>query len=193
MKSVLITLFALLLCSTPLMAGDFPQTLDISILDANETKREIHLTYNGQGRCVWGLFRWKLYDIALYMEQPSTDPNTVIHTQQIKRFEQRFLRKMKPSHLERAYRCAFEANAGAEATTLQQRIDDLCKLLPTVNKGDTLIFTLIPGKGTAMSLGEQPLGLIPGNDFIRMFITLYVGSHPPTEAVRAGLLGNTPP
>lgn len=178
------------LCLTTASASEiFPETQTLRITDAEDKTREVILTRNGTGRCSWGFLFIKLYEAALYLEQTSRDPNSIIQSRQVKRIEQRFLRALSKKQMVKAFQSSIKINAGDNLPTYQEELNQLCTLIPSVAKGDKLVYTAIPGVGLDIQLGQQRLGSIPGDRFARLFIKLFVGPKPPTTALRQGLLG----
>lgn len=55
--------------------------------------------------------------------------------------------------------------------------------------GDTVEFTYIPGVGTAITLSGKRQALIEGKPFMWALWELFLGDAPPTEELKAGLLG----
>lgn len=55
--------------------------------------------------------------------------------------------------------------------------------------GDTVEFTYIPGVGTAITLSGKRQALIEGKPFMWALWELFLGDSPPTEELKAGLLG----
>ena len=144
---------------------------------------------NGTGLCEWGLFKIDLYEAALYLQKPSNKEREVIESNQVKHLELRFLRDLSRKQMRRAYSASFRANTEDDPEPYQERIDRFVRLIPGVKRGDRLAFTCFPGRGLKIHLGKTLLGTIPGDDFGRLFMRLYVGPIPPTQAVRKGLLG----
>ena len=189
-------LIALTLCSSEVaMAGKaetplFPTLITVPSPESQEGESEkIALRCNGTALCEWGVLRIDLYKAALYLEEPSKTAKEVIESDQVKQIRLHFVRRLMRKQMQRAYRASFEANAGEDIGRYRQRIDRFIRLVPEVKRGDCLIFTCFPGQGLEIRLGDRLLGQIPGNDFGRLFVRLYVGSLPPTKEVRRGLLG----
>lgn len=168
----------------------FPKTLTLTSRESNDGEPNIFtLRCNGIGLCEWGILRIDLYKAALYLEQPSATARTVIESNQVKQIRLHFLRSLTQKQMQRAYRASFEMNAERDLDRCRQRIDRFIRLIPGVKKGDCLTFTSLPTRGLEIRLGSRLLGRIPGDDFGRLFVRLYVGAIPPTPKVRQGLLG----
>jgi hypothetical protein len=147
------------------------------------------LVLNGTGLCEWGFFAVDLYWAALYLESRSSDPERIIKSDQVMKIHLHFVRALTRDQLREAYRAAFKVNAGDKLKLYQKRLDRLTDMMADVNEGDSLVFTFIPGQGLKVTVKGKDRGGIAGDDFGRMFMTLYLGKHCPDEDLRAGLLG----
>lgn len=191
MLTIYATIQAMLLLGVSSEATSFPRRLTIPVVMAEGGEVQITLLRNGRARCEWGWLRVKLYDIALYLQNPSRDPKTIIASEQVKRFELVFLRKLSQRQMVRAYEAAFKANTGKEQSGFQKQIEAFCAQVPAVQRGDRLVFTITPTRGLTLEHNGKTLGSFAGKRFSALFVKLYVGSHPPTTAVKQGLLGVT--
>jgi hypothetical protein len=55
--------------------------------------------------------------------------------------------------------------------------------------GDEIVLTVVPGAGTTAALNGQDKGTIAGDDFGAGLLKVWLGDHPPSEDLKAGLLG----
>ena len=167
----------LALASPP--SGTFPPKVTVE-------KRALKL--NGTGLCEWGLFQVDLYHAALYLEACSKDARKVINSKQAKRIHLYFVRDLTTKQLRKAWTAAFEANAGKDLSKYSKRVERLNKMMVDVKDGKSMIFTHQPGQGLQVSVCGKDKGRIEGDDFARMFFTLYLGDKPPDEDLKKGLL-----
>ncbi|MEW6708694.1 MAG: chalcone isomerase family protein [Candidatus Riflebacteria bacterium] len=58
-----------------------------------------------------------------------------------------------------------------------------------LRKGDEMIFTYIPGKGTTVSMKGKVCGTIPGKDFADALFSIYIAKNAGLPRIRDGLLG----
>jgi hypothetical protein len=184
-----------LLLVSVLVAGEsepprFPQAIELQLQTPEQEEAETFtVRRNGIGLCEWGLLRIDLYEAALYLERPSRKAEEVIDSNQVKHLRLHFVRRLTEKQMHRAYRASFHVNAAKEREPYQERIDRFIQLIPAVDKGDTLTFTSFPERWLEIRRSDKLLGRIEGDDFARLFFRMYVGPHPPTEALRRGLLG----
>jgi hypothetical protein len=55
--------------------------------------------------------------------------------------------------------------------------------------GDEIVLTVSPGTGTTVALNGAEKGTIAGDDFGTALLKVWLGDHPPSEELKAGLLG----
>jgi len=77
----------------------------------------------------------------------------------------------------------------AEAERLAARIERLAAMYKDVQPGDRYALTYVPGTGTRLSLNDEHLGTIPGDDFARAVFAIWLGADPIDEKFRDRLLG----
>ena len=52
-----------------------------------------------------------------------------------------------------------------------------------------MAFTYRPGKGLEVQVGDTVQGTIPGADFARATLAIWLGDEPPNPEIKTGLLG----
>ena len=55
--------------------------------------------------------------------------------------------------------------------------------------GDVIELTVVPGEGTVAVYNGEEKGVIEGDDFGVALLRVWLGNHPPTEDLKAGMLG----
>jgi hypothetical protein len=58
-----------------------------------------------------------------------------------------------------------------------------------VKTGQRLTFTRLPGTGVQVDVNGVVKGTIPGDDFARALLTIWLGANPPNPEIKSGLLG----
>ncbi|PKL43098.1 MAG: hypothetical protein CVV41_11890 [Candidatus Riflebacteria bacterium HGW-Riflebacteria-1] len=58
-----------------------------------------------------------------------------------------------------------------------------------MKRGEKMIFTYIPGKGTTVTMKGKVCGTIPGKDFADALFSIYIGNNAGLPRIRDGLLG----
>ncbi len=130
-----------------------------------------------------------IYVGGLYLPAPSRDAGAIIAAEVPKRIEMHFVyREVSRDQMLASFREDFGSQPGVADKT--QYVDRIVGWLPaSVQRGDVMAFEYLPGVGTRMMLNGKTLGTIAGQDFMRLVFGVYLGSKPPTEALKAGLLG----
>lgn len=147
------------------------------------------LTLNGLGLRKATIFGIKVYVGALYVAHPTSDAQVLLSSGDPLEMQLRFVFRVTAGELRGAWRDGFEKSAPAELPRLQSRIAQLNAWMRSVKSGDRMTFLRIPGKGIRYSLDGTVVGTIPGEDFARAFLAIWLGASPPSRALRAGLLG----
>ena len=147
------------------------------------------LTLNGLGLRKATIFSIKVYVGALYLMHPTADANAILSSTEPLELELRFVFHASASQLRNAWREGFEKSAPGQLAQLQSRIAQLNGWMTAVGSGQRMTFARIPGVGIQYSLDGALKGTIPGDDFARAFLGIWLGSSPPNPELRAGLLG----
>jgi hypothetical protein len=130
-----------------------------------------------------------VYVGGLYLVTPTHDGRRAIAADEAKRVVMHFIYRAvtREQMLE-----TFLEGFGSAATGPQAaNVATMSGWVPAagVKAGDELAFDYGPGVGTSMLLNGRKLGTIPGSDFMRLVFGIFLGDHPPTAALKAGLLG----
>jgi len=147
------------------------------------------LVLNGTGMRT--KFFFDIYIGALYLAEKSSDAKIIIDSTTPKRVAMHFLReKIEKKKLTDGWNDAFDSTLDKETfSSLKIKIDEFNGFFPDIVKGDTVVVDFIPGKGTAISINEQRKGIIPGDDFQRALLAIWLGDSPPNKALKDGMLG----
>jgi chalcone isomerase-like protein len=145
------------------------------------------LKLNGTGLRTKMVF--KVYVAGLYLETPSKDAASVISSDQVKRIQLSVLRSLSTAQINEAINEGFEKNSGAQMGALKPRLDRLNAMIPNVEKGDQILLTYVPGKGTMVSAKNAEKGVIEGKDFADALFAVWLGPSPVQADLKAALLG----
>lgn len=147
------------------------------------------LTLNGLGLRKATIFGIRVYVGALYVAHPTADANTILTAREPADMELRFVFHVTAGQLRSAWTEGFEKSAPGQLPRLRGRIEQLNGWMSAVGSGQRMTFLRIPGVGIQYSLDGKVQGTIAGDDFARAFLAIWLGPSPPSEAMRAGLLG----
>ena len=128
-----------------------------------------------------------VYVAGLYLENPTRNATQVIQTAQKKRLILHFVRDVDASDIREAFTNGFQHNGGTPA--LRDRISQLTGMIPAMRDGGQLVFTYLPATGLQVQVGNRVKGTITGEDFARIFFSIWFGANPPNAGLKTGLLG----
>lgn len=144
------------------------------------------LVLNGMG--LREKFFIDIYVGSLYLPAKTSDASKAINDDVPKRIDMNFVySEVSKDKLTGAYVDGFKA---AKADESQK--ENLAKLngwMETVNSGDLIRLDYVPGTGTTVYVKGAKKGTIAGADFMKALWSVYIGSAPPTAALKKGMLG----
>ena len=168
---------------TPALAGE---VAGVTLPDTATVEGKT-LKLNGMGLRTKVVF--KVYVAGLYLETPSKDGGTVISSDQVKQMQLSLLRSLDHSKITEAITEGFEKNSNSQLAGLKSRLDRLNSMIPNVEKGDRIVLTYVPGKGTIVSAKNVERGVIEGKDFADALFSVWLGATPVQADLKKGLLG----
>ncbi len=149
------------------------------------------LALNGLGIRKATIFRIKVYVAALYLAHRSSDAAAVLSHDQSSEIALRFLWHVTTGELRDAWRDGFARSAPGRLPELRSRIATLDGWMHGVDSGQTMTFIHVRGQGIEYLLDGVKQGTIPGEDFARAFLGIWLGPRPPGKALKAALLGGS--
>ncbi len=147
------------------------------------------LQLNGLGLRQATFLKVDVYVAALYISQMSGDADAILEARAPKEIVLHFVRDVDQSKLNEGWDEGFEKNAKDQLPVLKDRIEAFKAMMVDVSKGQRLRFVYQPGKGVEVDVDGTPKGTIAGDDFARALFAIWLGSHPPNDDLKAGLLG----
>ncbi|MDX2448171.1 MAG: chalcone isomerase family protein [Desulfobacterales bacterium] len=133
----------------------------------------------------------KVYVVGLYLENPTTEAEEVINSEQVKHLLTHYLtskatvKKLQEGFLEVIEKC----NPPEMVTKHRSDIDEYASWLDKdMAPGLTSFSTYVPGKGLTMTYQGEVKGTIPGDEFMKMYYRYNVGEKA-QKRIRKGLLG----
>jgi hypothetical protein len=159
---------------------DFP---DHAIVDGTE------LTLNGIGLHKATFLRVDVYVGALYVAATSRDPLALIDSGSPQELILQFLRSVSVRDVRDQWTKDFVHVVPDRPASLMQRVATLNTWLSDIKTGQRMTFVREPGAGIKVFIGGVLKGTIPGDDFSRVFMSIWLGAAPPSASLRAGLLG----
>ena len=165
------------LCAATLAGIELPDTVTVD----GKT-----LALNGLGLRQATVLRVKAYVGGLYLEERTSDADTVINSRQLKRVTMKFLRDIDRHPLASGWADQLRKVASKPP---EDRIAGFAALIPDVRKGDTMSFTWRPGTGIEVALNGEARGSVPGDDFARALFVVWFGPDPGDANLKRGMLG----
>jgi hypothetical protein len=99
------------------------------------------------------------------------------------------LRSLSSQQVNEAIEEGFEKNSKSQMGALKPRLAKLATMIPNVEKGDEILLTYVPGKGTVVSAKGAEKGVIEGKDFADALFAVWLGPNPVQEDLKKALLG----
>jgi hypothetical protein len=132
----------------------------------------------------------KVYVGGLYLTEKTTDATAAVASDQPKRVVMHFLtNKAKKKKMDAAWQEGFEANSPSEYGALKARVTTFMNYFGDMKVDDVIEMTIVPGEGTHVTLNGTKKGTIEGDDFGQALLKVWLGSSPPSEDLKNGLLG----
>jgi hypothetical protein len=177
--------FVLTLCTTTAQPKDckginFP---DHAVVEGTD------LTLNGIGLQKMTFLRVDVYVGALYVAAISRDPKALIDSGSPQKLILHFLRSVNVRDVRDQWTKDFVHVVPDRPASLMQRVAMLNTWLSDMKSGQRLTFVRQPGAGIEVYIGDVLKGTVPGDDFSRVFMSIWLGAAPPSAGLRAGLLG----
>lgn len=147
------------------------------------------LVLNGMGVREGTRFRVKGYIAGLYLEQKTGNSRGILRSNGVKYLELKFVRNVNKHTVIEAWEEGFEKNAGDSMPKIKDDVKKLKKWMDGVDAGESFSFAYIPGKGLEVKVKGKTKGVIPGEDFSRVFFSIWIGDYPVSAKLKSGLLG----
>jgi hypothetical protein len=147
------------------------------------------LVLNGAG--IREKFFVKVYIGALYLTEKSGSATDILASDQPRRVSMHFLySKVEAAKLHAAWLEGFQDNLAAEEfARLKPRIEEFNTFFGDAVEGDVILLDYIPDTGTRVTANGEVKGVIPGADFNRGLLAVWLGEEPVTEDLKEAMLG----
>jgi hypothetical protein len=133
----------------------------------------------------------KVYVGSLYLTAKQTAVDKILADPGAKSIVMNFLYKeVSTKKLVDGWNTGFSNNNSAkELKALQERINQFNSLFSTVRKGDEIRLDYLPGEGTKVKLNGTLKGAVPGEDFSRAILKIWLGGKPADDDLKDAMLG----
>mgnify|MGYP001814959300 FL=1 len=133
----------------------------------------------------------KVYIGALYVENRANSRDEVIAQSGPNRVLMHFVYdEVSGEKLVDAWNDGFESNMTSEQLkVLQERINMFNAMFTTVNENDVIMLDYVPGTGTRVTIKGDDKGVIPGEDFNKALLDIWLGDEPADSGLKDAMLG----
>jgi len=159
----------------------------IEVITQDEVKSSLNAV--GNHRFIYRMF-FKLYDARFYADAVQADNiDKLLDGKNALLLEFDYLRKInKTTILESSENILAKNMSPDELNLIQERLDRINAAYRTVNKGDRSSLSYTPGKGTTLSINQEAIVTIEGEDFARLYFRIWLGEQPISQPMRDALL-----
>ena len=139
----------------------------------------------------------KVYVVGLYLPRRETRPGDVLSMPGAKRVQLVMMRNVGSELLaDNLSKGLAENTSKAELAQLQGRVDQLKSTMTSLGearKGSKILLDFQPGVGTHVTVDGKAVGNdIPGDDFYRALLRIWIGDEVASKPLKAELLGLPP-
>ena len=133
----------------------------------------------------------KVYVGSLYLTAKQTAVDKILTDPGAKSIVMNFLYKeVSTQKLVDGWNKGFADNSSVkEIKALQDRINQFNSLFTTVYKGDEIRLDYLPGEGPRVRINGIVKGSVPGEDFSRALLKIWLGPKPAEAALKDAMLG----
>ena len=151
------------------------------------------LVLNGIGVRTLTIFSVKIYVAGLYLLDRSHDAQAILKSDEPRAVTLEFLHAGSKADVEKEYREGERVNCGGGECAASDAADfeRLVAAAPGVAVGDTSTYIFANGGVEVLANGRE-IGRFANRDLAYRLLSGFIGEHPPTQALRAALLGEAP-
>lgn len=181
------------LCLLLCLCFSLSHALEVAGIDLQEKVvlpgEETPLVLNGAG--IRKKFFFKIYLASLYLPQKQSDPRQIVDSDQPKRLQMDMIySKVDKEKFVEGWNEGFSANQSADdLAALRERLERFNAMFETLVEGDRVVLDYLPGMGTRVTIKGVERGVLPGHDFNRALLQVWLGDSPVTGSLKQDLLG----
>ena len=129
----------------------------------------------------------KLFEAALYLEEgyePRDFPGEFSYGLSI-RYNRKF---RKETLIKSADNILKDLHSASDLSAIQENLEKINQYYVDVGKGDTYTLVYHPENGTTLLYNDEPLVTVEGEDFAKIYFSIWLGGHPKSKALKEDLL-----
>jgi hypothetical protein len=132
----------------------------------------------------------KVYVAGLYLPQRNQDASAILAADTPRQLRMQFTYNVGREKMCEAWNESLENNSPGADAQLQSDFKELCGFMQDLKKGDTMVFTYVPGDGTTVEVQGTKKGAISGKPFADALFMSWIGPKPgPGDDFKKDLLG----
>jgi hypothetical protein len=141
---------------------------------------------NGKG--VHQFLFFKIYEVSLYLENKSADPESILGSKERKVIVLTLMRDVSADQLRSALYDGFKDNCIQDCDRFQPHLDRIAAKIPDLKEGESLQFFFSPLQLQLKSSGRETQK-IQDPEFGSKFLAIWLGQSPPSQSLKNSLLG----
>jgi len=134
-------------------------------------------------------FFFKIYVGGLYLTQKASTTDAVLAQTGPDRLLMHMIYAVDRRQFADAWHDGFKDNNPQMSSAVKADVEQFIAYFGNSKKGDVITLDYVPGQGTRVSWNGTSRGNIPGEDFHKALLNVFLGPEPPTRALKKGLLG----
>ncbi len=174
---------AVLAAALPAGAGELA---GVTLPDSVEVGEQ-ELVLNGMG--LREKFFIDVYVAGLYLPSRQRSGDAILGADTPRRLVMHFTYDVSKDQVCDAWNDSLEANQPKAPAALERDFETLCSYMEDMEDGEEMVFTYLPGEGTAVEVKGEAKGTIEGKGFADALFASWIGEHPATKKLKKGLLG----
>jgi hypothetical protein len=169
----------LILAATATIALSAAHAADLEGVSMPDTRvvAGTQMWLNGIGLRTYSALGIRIYVAGLYLERRNGDPDTILHSQERKLLDIRFLRDVDAEDARKAWQESFEQNCSSPCDLDPRDMRRFLAAVPSVHKGVHITFN------------GRLMGDIADPHFAELMLATFIGREPPTPRLKRELLG----
>lgn len=184
MRTVRVALMALLLAASSTQAATLA---GVTLPDKVEANGE-PLVLNGLG--LRSKFIIKVYVGGLYLPQKESSAQKILAADTPRRMVLHFIYDVSEDQMCEAWHEGLKTNTPGAPAEVVKSFQSLCAWMAGVGKGQELVLTYLPGRGTRVEIAGTAKGTLPGKPTADAILSTWIGANPaPGKSFKKAILG----
>ena len=181
-----------LLMFTLLLLPTQPEAVEIkgvNVPDSVQVEGK-ELQLNGTG--IRSKFFFDIYVTALYLKQKSSSAEDILNNHETKRLSMQFIYgEVEAAKMTDGWNRGFEKqHTKQQMAALRDRLNQFNSFFATAHKGDLITYDFLSDGSTVTHIKGKEKGSIPGFDFQKALLSVWLGSKPADKDLKKALLGH---